>query len=128
MVERMYYSREQRISDLHREEERVDYNSAEADGNKLVDAMEVVNDKVDGLEKAVEDYVISIKYEGGDEDDQRDAYLQILAQRRELIEQWAWTQAALSKLAWVLRVDGNDAYQRLITAIKNGEEVDMGGL
>ena len=128
MVERMYFSREQRISDIHREEERVDYTSAESDGNKLADAMAVVNDKTDELEKALEEYFISITFEGGDEEDQRDAYMRILAQRRELVTQWAYAQAALSKLAWILRVDGNEAYQRLIKAIQNGEEVDMGGL
>ena len=48
--------------------------------------------------------------------------------RREVIEKWAYAQAALSKVAWVLRFDGNAAFERLINSIKDGKVIDMRGL
>lgn len=48
--------------------------------------------------------------------------------RRDLIEKWALVQAALSKLAYVSHFSGDEAYTRVIDALKTEGPIDMQGL
>ena len=122
MVTRIYHSREDLIARLHTEEERVQWQNTEEDEKKINEAAECLVDYSEKLDAAIEDY-LNAMYEEDEEAPSHMAYC-----RRELIERWALTQAALSKLAYIMRFDGNDAYQRMINALDKGDAVDMRGL
>jgi hypothetical protein len=115
LVSRIYHSREDRISDIHSEKEKLQYDGHDIDRlNALVEIIdEYGSDFAFSIEKLVENF----------NDDEEHAY-----SRRHLIERWALMQAALSKVAWSLRFDGNIAYERMINALKTGAAADMRGL
>jgi hypothetical protein len=71
----------------------------------------------------MENYLAEIDRPVDEDSDSRMRYA-----RREVVEKWAYAQAALSKVAWVLRFDGNAAFERLINAVKDGDTIDMRGL
>jgi hypothetical protein len=111
---KLYYSREDRIAELHDQKDRIQY-----DGNDGLRITEVTDTAAEFCEKmcdALDRYVDS-------EDDEELEY-----NRRNAIECWALAQASLSKVAWVMRFDGNLAYQRMINALKTGAAADMRGL
>lgn len=122
MIERMYYSREDRIAELNEENSRVQYDTVENDLARINEAWDAFSSYSDSLEDAVDEYTEAMQEEG------EDAPSRMRYARRELIEQWCFAQATLSKLAWVLRVDGNEAYQRMINALKHGNVVDVSDL
>ena len=48
--------------------------------------------------------------------------------RENLVLRWAEVQLNVSALARVFRIDGDEAYNRVIEGIKKNEPVDTGGL
>jgi hypothetical protein len=122
LIGKLYHSREDRVAELNDELSRVQYDNLENDLARIEEAGGAFVEYVDGLEDAITEYMESMQ------DTSEDAPSRMGYARRDLIEKWTLTQATLSKVAWVLRIDGNDAYQRMINALKNGEAVDMRGL
>ena len=121
IISRIYHSREDRIAQLHGEEERVQYDGN--DWGRIHDAVDVLSEHNENLENALCDYADETNTPVDEDSDAKMAYA-----RREVIEKWAYAQAALSKVAWGLRFDGNAAYERLINAINEGGTIDMRGL
>lgn len=121
-IPKVYYSREDRVGELNDEMARVQYDNLENDIERIEEASGAFFDYSDELSDRIDKYLEAMS--GEDED----ASSVMAYSRRELIEKWALTQATLSKIAWVLRIDGNDAYQRMMNALKSGEAVDMRGL
>lgn len=114
VVSKIYHSREDRISELHDGHERINYDGKDKERiEEITNVFDEYGEKFcDSLDKYVES-----------EDDEELEY-----NRRNAIECWALAQAALSKAAWVLRFDGNKAYERMINALKTGAAADMRGL
>lgn len=121
---KIYYSREDRIRDLHGDEDRVSWDNPTSDYEKINGCIDVLDEYIEELGGAAEDYASEVISADADED----APARMAYARRELIESWALAQAALSKFAYVLRFDGNQAYERMINALKGGGAVDMRGL
>lgn len=122
LIGKAYYSREDRVGELNNELCRVQYNDVDDDVKRVGEAYDAFDVYSEELCEAIEQYIDAMQEMG------EDAPSIMGYARRELIEKWALTQATLSKIAWVLRVDGNDAYQRMINALHTGEAVDMRGL
>jgi glycerate-2-kinase len=120
-VSRIYHSREDRISDIHGENDRVQWSGDELD--KISELSKVVEQYSGKLTESVTEYHQAVAQDA-DEDYERN----LRYARQEMIEKWALAQAAISKVAYVLRFDGNAAYERMINALKSGDAVDMRGL
>jgi hypothetical protein len=120
-VSRIYHSREDRIADLHTDEERVQYDAQDIE--RLRSLFDLVDGNADDLCTAVEKYIAVLE-----EEPDEDVASQMGYARRELIEKWALAQGAISKVAWALRFEGNHAYERMIEALKTGAAMDMRGL
>jgi hypothetical protein len=120
-VSQIYHSREDRIKELHNESERVQYDGD--DIKRVVDVTETFDHHGEQLWDALEDYAEELASEVDEDSESRMRYA-----RQNVVEKWAFAQAALSKVAWVMRIDGNHAYERLINAIKSDEAIDMRGL
>ena len=120
-ISRIYHSREDRIAELHGDRERVQYDAQDADRITIV--QETLDEHEEALWDALEAYKNELKTEADEDSVSRMNYA-----RREVIEKWAMAQAAVSKVAWVLRIDGNAAYERMLEAIKTDGTVDMRGL
>lgn len=65
--------------------------------------------------------------EMGDEADE-DSAARMKAIREELVLRWAEVQMTVSSLARVFRIDGDEAYGRIINGLKKGEMPNTGGL
>lgn len=50
------------------------------------------------------------------------------AARYDAVSAWTMAQAAVSKVAFVLRIDGEEAYRRAIKAVENEEDPEFSGL
>lgn len=120
-VSQIYHSREDRINDLHSDSERVQYDKD--DFKRVTDVTETFDQYGEQLWDALEDYIEELGSEVDEDSESRMRYA-----RQMLVEKWAYAQAALSKVAWVMRIDGNLAYERLINAVKSDEPIDMRGL
>lgn len=120
-ISKIYHSREDRISDLHSDVERVQYD--EDDVERIQTVTNVVDEYEEALAESLDDYVSELESEVDEDSDRRMQYA-----RQMVIEKWALAQGALSKVAWTLRFDGNVAYERMINALKTGAAVDMRGL
>lgn len=126
MIIKTFYGREDRVAELLDEEDRVQYKNTEEDCKKVDEVLGLVMNNVFALEDKVDDYVAAMSEDDETEDNESMAGLTIT--RNELIEQWALAQASLSKFAWVLRIDGNEAFHRMLDSMKNRNTVDMSGL
>lgn len=113
-VSKIYHSREDRIAELHDGNDRLQYDGN--DERRIVEVMDCVDDYIGQMYDAMDRYMDS-------EDDR-----ELEVNRCNLIERWALSQAALSKLAWVMRFDGNGAYERMLNSMKTGAAADMRGL
>lgn len=114
IVSKIYHSREDRISELHDDCERIQYDGQ--DERRIDESTDAFFEFADKMGEAVEQFLNS-------EDDR-----ELEVNRCNLIERWALTQAALSKMAWCLRFDGNIAYERMVNALSSGAAADMRGL
>jgi len=120
-VSRIYHSREDRISELHNDKERVQYDKD--DIIRLENVSEVLDTHEANLFEALEDYIKELESPVDEDSESRMRYA-----RQMIVEKWAFAQAALSKVAWVMRIDGNQAYERLLNAVKTDKPIDMRGL
>lgn len=120
-VSKIYHSREDRISDLHDDKERVQYDADDVE--RIQNITNVIDEYEEELAAALDDYVEELESEVDEDSESRMRYA-----RQMVVEKWALTQGALSKVAWALRFDGNQAYERMINALKTGEAMDMRGL
>ena len=118
-VSRIYHSREDRISELHDANDRLNYDGK--DHMRAEDAANVLDEYTNKCCEAIDAYS-----EAAGDADQSPEELDYA--RRNAIECWALAQAALSKVAWLMRFDGNKAYERMINALKTGAAADMRGL
>lgn len=114
LISKIYHSREDRVAELQGEDERIQYDGK--DDGRINDVIDAIDEYTNQLCGASDTLLQS-------EDDEELEY-----NRRNFIERWALAQAALSKAAWVLRFDGNKAYERMINALKTGSAADMRGL
>lgn len=122
-ISKIYHSREDRIAELHGEDERMN-GDIRHDCHVIDNAVAVLDEYLNNLvEDGLDVYSAAIADDA--EEDQRDRELYA---RRATIERWALLQAALSKVAWDLRFDGNVAYERMINVLKTGAAADMRGL
>jgi hypothetical protein len=101
--------------------ERVQYDKD--DVQRVESAAEVLDTHEANLFEALEDYIRELETPVDEDSESRMRYA-----RQMLVEKWAYAQAALSKVAWVMRIDGNQAYERLISAIQSEKPIDMRGL
>lgn len=121
-VVQIYHSRESRVAELCDEEQQVQLMDAREDVERIKDAFGILFEQVDKLDEASEQYLVEVL-----EEDEYNAK-PLRTARNEMIEAWSNTQLALSKVAWVLKVDGNEAYQRMVNARKHSLIVDMSDL
>lgn len=118
----IYHSRESRVAELCDEEQQVQLLDAREDVERIKDAFGILFEQVDILDTKGEQYLVEIL----EEDEYNDKPIRMA--RTEVVEAWANAQLALSKLAWVMMIDGNEAYQRMVNARKHSQVVDMSDL
>jgi hypothetical protein len=121
LVSRIYFSREDRINELHDEKERTQWDGKDVE--RIEEVATVLDEHIENFFASLEEYNDILSEEVSEDSDSRMRYA-----RQELVEKWALAQGALSKVAWVLRIDGNTAYERLINSIKSDNPLDMRGL
>lgn len=115
------YSREEPVKELLNDDGRIQYD--EADPDRIQEAAKNVSQSLISLINKMGDYRDAIT-----EETTEDTPSRIALARREVVEYWAATQFALSAVAWCFRVDGKDAYERFVHAMKHEDVVDMRGL
>lgn len=117
-----YNNREAAAANLSEESQRVQYDKG--DLNRVADATAVVTQHTVDLIETLGHYAKETQAEVNEDSEARMGYA-----RRSVIEKWATAQLALSKVAFVLRIDGDAAYRRLVEALstENGN-IDMRGL
>jgi hypothetical protein len=118
-ISRIYHSREDRIAELHDGNERLNYDGK--DHRRAEECANVLEEYSNKCCEALDAYAEA----AGDADQNQD---ELDYARRHAIECWSLAQAALSKVAWVMRFDGNKAYERMINALRTGAAADMRGL
>jgi hypothetical protein len=116
---RLYYSREDLFAKVADPDDRVQCVDAQEDYDRALDPLTRTAEVLDELHTSLGEYFDEVD-EGHPE--------AIKRSRERLVMDWAMAQGTLSKLAWVLRIDGNDAFQRLMNAIKDGKTANMEGL
>jgi hypothetical protein len=123
-----YNSREEAVASVAEDDQRVQYDGK--DFGRIEAISGTFTHHAVELIASLGAYALTTKAEEpGDAEEAKDQAAETAYARRELIEQWALTQLALSKIAWALRVDGNAAYDRLIAALNiEGGTIDMRGL
>lgn len=121
IVSQIYHSREDRIKDIHTDADRVQYDGKDED--RIQQLVDVLTEYNENLENELLNYLEEMNADADEDSVQRMRYA-----RQMVVEKWALAQAALSKAAWVLRIDGNVAYERCINALKSDDAMDMRGL
>lgn len=115
-------TREEMIGALYEDDKRVQY-----DGNdeaRIAEAGELLTNCTIDLINALGQYRDALNAEVTEDSKDEMGYI-----RRNLVERVASAQAAISRLAWSLRIDMTEGYERLVTAL--GDEngiIDMRGL
>ena len=118
---KIYHSREDRIKELHADEERVQYD--EADKGRIESLASVVTDYTTLFLNSLGMYRKELDEPIDEDSESRMGYA-----RRDLIEKWAMMQGAVSKAAWTFRFDGNSAFEKMIESAKTDAAMDMRGL
>lgn len=117
-----YHSREDAVSSIADDSHRVQYDEGDHERIKNI-AATFTHHAVEMIE-ALGEYAKEADSEIDEDSESRMAYA-----RRELIEKWATAQLALSKVAWSVRADGDEAFDRLVQALNvEGGNIDMTGL
>jgi hypothetical protein len=115
-------NREEAVTLLSDEQQRVQYD--EGDAERIIDVTGTFTHHAVELIGSLGDYAKETESEVDEDSESRMGYA-----RRELIEKWAAAQLALSKIAFVIRLDGDAAYDRLVSALNiEGGNIDMRGL
>jgi hypothetical protein len=117
----MKMNREQMLEGLQPEDTTLQYN--EEDRERVNGAANGFTDASMNLLHALGDFY---KEMASEVDEDSASRMQVI--RENLVLRWAEVQLNVSALARVFRIDGDEAYQRIITAIKKGEEPNTGGL
>jgi hypothetical protein len=106
-----YHSREGALNLVFDETDRAQYDGK--DEQRIYTSAGMLAHNTAGLITVLAEYktLLSSTYTGMD-DDSGD----IAATRSEVIEAWTYAQMALSRIAWALRFDGNEAYAKLINS------------
>lgn len=102
-----FHSREGALNLVFDDTDRVQYDGE--DDSRLYKSAEMFAHNCAGLVTVLSEYKDGLLAEAGSE-----AADSIASTRAEVIEAWAYAQEALSKIAWCLRFDGNEAYAKLI--------------
>jgi hypothetical protein len=105
--EENYHSREGALMLVFDEEDRVQYDGK--DDSRIYQSVEMFAHNCAGLVTILGEYKDSLMAEPGSE-----VADSIATTRAEVIEAWTYAQVALSRIAWVLRFDGNEAYAKQI--------------
>jgi hypothetical protein len=117
-----FNSREDAVTLVAEDEQRVQYDEGDLDRIKSI-AGTFTHHAVELIE-SLGQYADETQADADEDSESRMAYA-----RRDLIEKWATTQLALSKIAWALRANGDEAYNRLLSALSVEDgNIDMRGL
>lgn len=111
-LEENYHSREGALNLIYEDSERVQYDGEDEERIKKV--AEDLTLSTMSLISAMGSYRDAIAL-----DVDEDTPSIVRAARAELIEAWAYNQLALSRVGWAIRVDGNEAYAKLINSQLN---------
>ena len=115
-------SREEALTLLATDAERVQYDEGDAD--RLAAVAGTMTHHCVELIESLGAYAAETKAEPDEDSASRMGYA-----RRDLIEKWALAQLALSKVAFAIRVNGNEAFDRLVNALNiEGGNIDMTGV
>jgi hypothetical protein len=117
----MTISRETIIGDVSAEDERVQYDDRDTD--RLTNVGDAVISHVSDFLKALDNYILALSAPADE-----DSKMNMLEARMKLVEAWAIATCALSKAGWIIRVDGDEAFQRTAEAIKTGKALNLSGL
>lgn len=117
---KIYYSREDRIADIYSDDERVQYQDAQEDLDKLDEPFDALDFEIDNLYQQIPYFFHVVNMGEGPET--------IKLRREAMVAAWAQAQAALSRIGWILRIDGNEAFQRVVDARHNDTVPNLSGL
>lgn len=117
----MTLSRETIIGEVSSEQERVQYD--EKDTERLTNLGDALITHVTDFLAALDNYIKTLEAPVDE-----DSATNMGEARARLVEKWAIATCALSKAGWIIRVDGDEAFQRTTEAIKKGKPLDLQGL
>lgn len=118
----MYNTREEAVASVADDSCRVQYDGKDYD--RIKDIAGTLTHHMVELIESLGAYADETVTEVDEDSDSRMGYA-----RRDLIEKWSTAQLALSKIAFVIRADGQTAYERLVAALNIEDGViDMSGL
>lgn len=120
-MNKLYYSREDRISELLTEEDRVQYKNLDEDNQRVFDGLDSMDEALGIFTNVIEEYLAVVGQEAATPEN-------IARGRARLVFAWSMMQASVSALAYTLRIDGNDAFQRYVEAVKQDTTPNMAGL
>jgi hypothetical protein len=117
-----YNTREEAVASIADDSCRVQYD--EGDYERIKDIAGTLTHHMVELIESLGAYADETRSEVDEDSESRMAYA-----RRDLIEKWALSQLALSKVAFVIRTDGDTAFNRVVAALNiEGGNIDMRGL
>lgn len=117
----MAISRESIIGGMSKEAERVQYD--DKDTHRLMNVGDAVITHITDFLSALDAYIKALNAPVDE-----DSTLNMGTSRAILVEKWAIATCALSKAGWIIRVDGDEAFNRTTEAIKTGKALDVRGL
>lgn len=119
----MTESRETVASKLLDDQQRLSYD--DKDSQRITDASGVVARDVVSLIAAIGNYDRELASPIDEDADSRMRYA-----RKTVVENFAFAQVALAKLGAVFRIDGDEAFKRMVEFLDGDEEasLDMTGL
>lgn len=104
-----FHSREGALNLVFDDDARVQYD--EGDDKRIYNSAEMFAHNAAGLVTVLAEYKGLLNEEVFD-----GSSADVAAARAEVIEAWTYAQMALSRIAWALRFDGNEAYAKTINS------------
>lgn len=104
-----WHSREGALNLVFDEKDKVQYDKD--DEKRIADFAMMFGHNAAALATTLANYRDALLAE-----DSEDSAEVMKTSRAELCEAWAYAQLALSKIAWAIRLDGNEAYAKLINS------------
>lgn len=117
----MAISRETIIGDMSKEDERVQYD--DRDVERLMDVGDAVISHITDFLSSLDNYIGALNAPVDE-----DSKLNMAEARMRLVEKFAIATCALAKAGWIIRVDGDEAFQRTAESIKTGKALNLAGL
>lgn len=117
----MTLSRETIIGNVSADSERVQYD--DKDTERLARVGDAVISHVTDFLQGLDAYMAVLNAPVDE-----DSKLQMGQARMVLVEKWAIATCALAKAGWIIRVDGDEAFNRTAESIKTGKALDLAGL